>query len=69
MWQGEKSCQAGKEQLAKYLKLEGTPVGYYVVFDYRQTPKPQVKTEQVAGMTIRSYVIPVVQEQPSAVTL
>lgn len=31
--------------------------------------KPQVKTEQVAGMTIRSYVIPVVQEQPSAVTL
>ena len=31
--------------------------------------KPQVKTEQVAGMTIRSYVIPVVQEQPSAITL
>ena len=69
MWQGEKSCQAGKEQLARYLKLEGAPVGYYVVFDYRQTPKPQVKTEQIAGMTIRSYVIPVVQEQPSAITL
>ncbi len=67
--QGEKSYQAGKEQLAKYLKLEGVTRGYYVVFDYRQTPEPQVKTEQIAEMTIRSYVIPVVQERPSAVAL
>ena len=69
IWQGEKSYQAGKEQLAKYLKLEDVTQGYYVVFDYRQTPEPQVKTEQIAGMTIRSYVIPVVQERPSAVAL
>ena len=54
--QGEKSYQAGKEQLAKYLKLEDVTQGYYVVFDYRQTPEPQVKTEQIAGMTTRSYV-------------
>ena len=67
--QGEKSYQAGKEQLAKYLKLEDVTQGYYVVFDYRQTPEPQVKMEQIAGMTIRSYVIPVVQERPSAVAL
>ena len=35
--QGEKSYQADKEQLAKYLKLEDVTQGYYVVFDYRQT--------------------------------
>ena len=65
----KKSYQVGKEQLAKYLKLEGTLAGYYVVSDYRQTPEPLAKTEQVARITIRSYVMPIVQERPSAVTL
>ena len=66
IWQGEKSHQAGKQQLAAYLQAEGTQQGYYVVFDHRQTPEPRVETEVLEGLTIRSYVIPVVQEQPSA---
>ncbi len=65
-WQGEKSYRAGKTQLAAYLKLEGVAVGYYVVFDYRKNPESRAETETVAGnLTIRSYVIPVVQEMPS----
>ena len=67
IWQGEKSYQAGKQQLAAYLQLEGAQEGYYVVFDHRQTPEPRVETEQLVDeVTIRSYVIPVVQERPSA---
>ena len=65
IWQGQKSYQAGKQQLAAYLQSEGTTEGYYVVFDYRQTPEPRVETEQIDALTIRSYVIPVVQERPS----
>ena len=65
IWQGEKSYRAGKEQLSAYLKLEGVSAGYYVVFDHRETPVPRVATETVEGRTIRSYVIPVVQERPS----
>ena len=68
IWQGEKSHQAGKQQLAAYLQAEGTQQGYYVVFDHRQTPVPRVETEELDGLTIRSYVIPVVQEQPSALS-
>ena len=66
LWQGEKSYQAGKRQLAAYLQSEGAAVGDYVVFDYRQTPEPRVETEQLDGVTIRCSVIPVVQEMPSA---
>lgn len=66
IWQGEKSYQAGKAQLAAYLKLEGVAEGDYVVFDYRKNPEQRVETETLEGnLTIRSYVIPVVQEMPS----
>ena len=65
VWRGDSRYQAGKRQLAAYLKLEGTTEGYYVVFDHRQDPKPHVETETIDGITVRSYVIPVVQERPS----
>ena len=65
VWRGNNRYQAGKKQLAAYLKLEGANEGYYVVFDHRDTPEPRVETETVDGVSIRSYVIPVVQEVPS----
>ena len=65
IWEGSRSYQSGKKQLAAYLKLEGTTEGYYVVFDHRAEPEPRVETETIDGLTIRSYVIPVVQEVPS----
>lgn len=67
IWEGDRYYQAGKKQLATYLKLEGAREGYYVVFDHRNNPTPRVETETVDDLTIRSYVIPVVQEQPSSV--
>ncbi len=67
IWEGPHRYSAGKQQLAAYLKLEGSPEGYYVVFDHRREPEPQVETETIDGVSIRSYVIPVLQEQPSAV--
>ena len=57
--------QAGKQQLAAYLTLEGVTEGYYVVFDHRQKPEPRAETQTVAGVKIRSYVIPVIQAAPS----
>ena len=68
IWEGPRSYQAGKRQLAAYLKLEGAREGYYVVFDHRAEPEPRVETEKIDGLTIRSYVIPVVQEVPSQQT-
>ncbi|MYC77986.1 hypothetical protein F4X10_19665, partial [Candidatus Poribacteria bacterium] len=65
IWEGPRSYQAGKAQLAAYLKLEGASEGYYVVFDHRAEPEPRAETETVDGLTLRSYVIPVVQEVPS----
>ena len=59
IWEGPRYYQAGKKQLAAYLKLEDAVEGYYVVFDHRQNPEPRVETESVDGLTIRSYVIPV----------
>lgn len=44
---------------------EGTTEGYYIVFDHRQDPEPRVETETIDDVTVRSYVIPVVQERPS----
>ncbi len=67
IWEGPHRYSAGKQQLAAYLKLEGSPEGYYVVFDHRREPDPRVETETIDGVSIRSYVIPVVQGQPSAV--
>ncbi len=66
IWEGNRYYQAGKAQLAAYLKLEDAQEGYYVVFDHRQQPEPRAETETVAGMNIRSYVIPVLQERPSS---
>ena len=66
VWRGENRYQAGKQQLAAYLKSEQTTEGYYVVFDHRKEAEPRVETETLAGnLTIRSYVIPVIQEIPS----
>ena len=68
VWEGSRYYEVGKRQLAAYLKLENAVEGYYVVFDHRATPEPRVETETVEGVTMRSYVIPVVQEQPSSVS-
>ncbi|MDE0483393.1 MAG: AAA-like domain-containing protein [Candidatus Poribacteria bacterium] len=67
IWEGSNRYAAGKKQLAAYMELEGTTEGYYVVFDHRENPEPKVETETVDGMTIRSYVIPVIQARPSSV--
>ena len=68
IWQGAASYAAGKRQLAKYLTLERAAEGYYLVFDYRQKPVPRVETEAIDGRTLRSYVIPIVQQRPSDAT-
>lgn len=65
IWEGTRRYAAGKQQLAAYLKSEGEVEGYYIVFDHRQNPEPIVETEMVSGLTLRSYVIPVLQEVPS----
>ncbi len=67
IWEGDRYYQAGKKQLAAYLRLEGAQEGYYVVFDHRQDPLARVETETIDDLTIRSYIIPVVQEQPSSI--
>ena len=66
IWGGDTRYQAGKAQLAAYIKLEKAAEGYYVVFDHRKEPEPRVETETLDGLTIRSYVIPVIQERPSS---
>ncbi|MDE0638676.1 MAG: AAA-like domain-containing protein [Candidatus Poribacteria bacterium] len=67
IWSGDTRYQAGKAQLAAYVRSEKAVEGYYVVFDHRKTPEPRVDTETFEGLTIRSYVIPVLQELPSSV--
>ena len=67
IWRNEKAYQAGKHQLAAYMKLEGADEGYYIVFDYRENPNPQVETDIIDEVTIQSYVIPVLQRRPSQV--
>ena len=64
IWEGEKSYQVGKKQLVAYLKSEKVDEGYYVVFDHRSKPESRVETEALEGVTIRSYIIPVIQENP-----
>ena len=59
IWEGDLLYEAGKQQLARYLSIENTNEGYYVVFDHR------VETETLQDLMIQSYVIPVVQERPS----
>ena len=65
IWEGDLLYEAGKKQLAKYLSIENAKEGYYVVFDHRKNPQPRVETQTLQDLTIRSYVIPVVQECPS----
>ena len=65
IWRSERLYTEGKRQLAAYLSTEGVTEGYYVVFDHRATPEPRTETETINGLSIRSYVIPVVQERPS----
>ncbi|MDE0018239.1 MAG: AAA-like domain-containing protein [Candidatus Poribacteria bacterium] len=65
IWGGDRRYQSGKSQLAAYVRSEGTEAGYYVVFDHRNAPEPRVETETIDGLTIRSYVIPVIQERLS----
>ena len=67
IWEGDLCYEVGKRQLAAYLTLEGADEGYYIVFDHRQTPESRAETETLKGLTIRSYVIPVVQGRPSTV--
>ena len=66
IWRGERRYQAGKRQLAAYLRVEGVTEGDYIVFDHREKPEPRVETEAIDDLTIRSYVIPVMQEPPSS---
>ena len=68
IWEGDRSYQAGKQQLATYLKSEGVTEGYYVVFDHRQKPEPRVEMETIGDVDIRNYVIPVIQAIPSNTT-
>ena len=68
VWRGNNYYQAGKKQLAAYLRVEGVIEGYYVVFDHRQNPAQRTETDTLDGVKIRSYIIPVVQEPPSSVT-
>ena len=65
IWGGAARYQAGKKQLAAYVQLENAIEGYYVVFDHRNAPEPRTETETFNDSTIRSYVIPVIQERPS----
>ena len=65
IWEGERRYDAGKKQLSAYLRLERVNEGYYVVFDHRAEPQTRLETETIDGLTIRNYVIPVVQEVPT----
>ena len=66
IWEGNKRYQAGKRQLAEYLKLEQVQEGYYIVFDHRAKPQARMEEEIIEGKTIISYCIPVLQEKPSS---
>ena len=66
IWEGDLLYEADKQQLAKYLSIEKVNEGYYVVFDHRKNPESRAETQTLQDLTIRSYVIPVVQERPSA---
>ncbi|MBC8231624.1 ATP-binding protein [bacterium] len=65
IWGGKSLYQAGKSQLAVYLKSEGAKEGYYVVFDHRRKPEARVEEDIIDEKAIVSYCIPVMQERPS----
>lgn len=65
IWGGAGRYQAGKIQLAAYVKLEKAVAGYYIVFDHRRSAESRTETETLDGdLTIRSYIILVLQERP-----
>lgn len=68
IWEGERYYKSGKKQLVAYLKSEKSAEGYYVVFDHRRNPESRVESETLEGVTVRSYIIPVVQRKPSAIS-
>ena len=68
IWEGERYYKSGKRQLLAYLKSEKSEEGYYVVFDHRRNPESRVETETFEGVTVRSYVIPVLQRIPSSIS-
>ena len=69
IWRGDVRYQAGKRQLAAYLNSENALEGYYIVFDHRKEPIQLNEKERIDGVSIRSYVIPVIQQQPSSMPI
>ena len=69
IWRGDVRYQAGKRQLAAYLNTENALEGYYIVFDHRKEPVQLNEKERIDGVSIRSYVIPVIQQQPSSMSI
>ena len=65
IWGGESLYQAGKAQLAAYLRSEGAHEGYYIVFDHRRNPQARVEEESIDNNMIVSYCIPALQNRPS----
>ncbi len=65
IWEGKKRYDAGKKQLSAYLRSERVSEGYYVVFDHRNEPELRMEIETTDDISIRSYVIPVIQKVPS----
>ena len=65
IWGGESLYQAGKAQLAAYLKSEGVHEGYYIVFDHRRNAQARVEEVSIGSYTIVSYCIPALQNRPS----
>ncbi|MBI1925399.1 hypothetical protein HYR99_14250, partial [Candidatus Poribacteria bacterium] len=59
LWRSQRRYDQGKIQLASYLKSEGIPEGYYVVFDHRQSAQERFEEEIVNGKRIVSYCISV----------
>ena len=43
IWRGAMYYEAGKAQLAAYMKTEDAVEGYYVVFDHRRAPEPRIE--------------------------
>ena len=69
IWRGDVRYQAGKRQLAAYINTENASKGYYIVFDHREEPIQRKEKEEIDGASIRSYIIPVVQQQPSSMSI
>ena len=68
IWRGDVRYQAGKRQLAAYVNSENALEGYYIIFDHRKEPIRRKENERIDGASIRSYVIPVIQQQPSSMS-